>query len=124
VKINGLTDSSFISDVLIMDDFNYSISGRQVHKIHLFDIRINCNSEGCNCAENRSSEGKCCREEWKKYTDICEINNLEILSWNFGFLEESNLISLIIRIYDDALCTADGGINDNNIFVFKMGVKY
>jgi len=38
-KINGLTDSSFISVVLIMDDFNYSIRERQVHKSRLFDVR-------------------------------------------------------------------------------------
>jgi len=38
-KKNGLTDSSFISDVLIMDDINYSISERQVHKHRLFDVR-------------------------------------------------------------------------------------
>ena len=38
-KINGLTDSSFNSDVLIIDDFNYSIRERQVHKHRLFDVR-------------------------------------------------------------------------------------
>jgi hypothetical protein len=30
-KTNGLTDSSFISDILIMDDFNYSISERDMY---------------------------------------------------------------------------------------------
>jgi len=83
-KINGLTDSSFISDVLIVDDFNYSIRERQVHKHRLFDVRKNCNFGSCNSAENRSSEGKCCKAEENKYTDICEINNLEILNWKFG----------------------------------------
>ena len=53
-KINGLTDSSFIPDLLIMDDFNYSIRERQIHKPRLSDVRKNCNSEGCNSAENRS----------------------------------------------------------------------
>ena len=122
-KINGLTDSSFISNVLIMDDFNQSIRDRQVHKHRLFGVRKTCNSESCNSAENRSSEGKCCKAEQNKYTDICEINNLKILSWNFGFLEDANLLSLIIRIYGDALCTADECINDNNTFDFKIGVK-
>jgi hypothetical protein len=37
-KINGLTDGSFISDVLEMDDFNYNISERQVHKSRLFVV--------------------------------------------------------------------------------------
>ena len=60
-KINGLTDSSFISDVLIIDDFNHSKSERQVHKHRLFHVRKNCNSESCNSAENRSSEGKRCK---------------------------------------------------------------
>jgi len=55
-KIYGLTHSSFISGVLIMDDFNYSIRERQVHKHRLFDVRNTCNSEGCNCAENRNSK--------------------------------------------------------------------
>ena len=95
-KINGLTDSSFISDVLIMDDFNYSICERQVHKPRLFDVRKNYNSEGCNSAEGRSSEDKRCKAEENRYTDICDSNNLEILNWNFVFLEDGNLFSLII----------------------------
>ena len=82
-KINGLTKSSFISDVLIMDDFNYSKRERQVHKHRLFDVRKNCNFGSCNSEENRRSKGKLCKEEENKYTDICEINNLEILNWNF-----------------------------------------
>ena len=76
-----------------MDEFNYSIRERQVHKHRLFDVRKNCNSESCNSAENRNSEGKRCN----KYTGICEIKNLEILNWNFGFVEDGNLFSLIIR---------------------------
>jgi hypothetical protein len=84
-KINGLTESSFISDVLIMDDFNYSIRERQVNKPRLFDVRKTCNSESCNSAENRSSEGERCKAEENKYKDICEINNLEILNCNFVF---------------------------------------
>ena len=83
-KINGLTDSSFISDVLIMDDFNYSIRERQVHKHRLFGVWKNCNTEGCNSAENRSSEGKRCKAEENKYTHICDINNLENLNGTFG----------------------------------------
>ena len=67
-----------------MDDFNYSIRERQVQKHHLFDVRKTCNFESCNSAENRSSEGKCCKEEENKYTHICEINNLENLNWKFG----------------------------------------
>ena len=122
-KINGLTDSSFISDVLIMDDFNYSTRERQVHKHRLFDVRKNCNTEGCNCAENRSSKGKRCKAEENKYTGICVINNLEILNCNFGSLEDGNFLSLIIRIQVNRLCTADGGVNDNNIFKFKIEVK-
>ena len=62
-KINGLTESSFISDVLIVDDINYSISERKVHKLRLFHVQINCNSEGCNSAEIRSSGGKGCKAE-------------------------------------------------------------
>jgi hypothetical protein len=73
-----------ISDVLIMDDFNYSIRERQVHKHRLFDVRKNCNSESSNSAQNRSSKGKCCKAEENKYTDICEINNLENLNGKFG----------------------------------------
>jgi hypothetical protein len=70
-KVNGLTDSSFTSDILIMDEFNNSIRERQVHKPRLFDVRKNCNTEGCNSAENRSSEGERCKAEENKYTDIC-----------------------------------------------------
>ena len=83
-KINGLTDGCFISDVLITDDFNYNIRERQVHKHRLFVVRKNCNSEGCNSSENRSSKGKRCKAEENKYTDICEINNLGILNSDFG----------------------------------------
>ena len=122
-KIYGLTESSFISDVLIMDEFNYSIRKRQVHKQRLFDVRKNYNSEGCNSAENRSSEGKRCKAEQNKYTGICEINNLKILNWNFGFVEHGNLFSLIIRNQGDRLCTADEGLIDNNTFELEIGVK-
>jgi len=90
-KINGLTDSSFISDVLIMDDFNYSVSERQLHKPRLFDVRKNWNSESSNSAQNRSSEGKCCKAEENKYTDICEINNLENLNGKFGSYKRREL---------------------------------
>jgi len=62
-KINGLTDSSFISDLLILDDFNYSIRERQVHKHRKFDVRKNCNFESCNSAENRSSKGERCKAD-------------------------------------------------------------
>ena len=82
-KIDGLTDSSFISDVLIMDDLNYNIRERQEYKPRLFDVRKNCYSDGCNSAEYSSSEGKRCKAEENKYMGICEINNLEILNWNF-----------------------------------------
>ena len=122
-KTNGLTDSSFISDVLIMDYFNCVIRERQVHKHRLFDVPKKCNFQGSDSAENRSSEGKRCKAEQNKYTDISEINNLEILNWIFGFLEDVNLLSLIIRNQGVRLCTADEGINDNNIFQFKIGVK-
>ena len=67
-----------------MDDFNYSIRERQVHKHRLFDVRKTCNFEGCNSSENNSSEGKRCKAEENKYTHVCEINNLEILNWKFG----------------------------------------
>ena len=95
-NINGLTDCSFISDVLIMDDINYSIRERQVHKHRLFDVRKNCNFGSCNSAENRSSKDKRCKAEENKYTDVCELNNLEILNWKLGFVLDGNLLSLII----------------------------
>jgi len=38
-------------------------------------------------------------------------------------MEDANLLSLIIRNYGNALCTADEDINDNNTFDFKIGVK-
>ena len=81
-----------------MDYFNCVIRERQVHKHRLFDVPKKFNSEGCNSAENRSSKGKRCKAEENKYTDICEINNLEILNRNFGYLEDVNIISLIIGI--------------------------
>jgi len=67
-----------------MGDFICSTGKRQVHKHRLFDVRKICNSEGCNSAENRSSKGKRCKAEENKYTDICEINNLETLNGKFG----------------------------------------
>jgi hypothetical protein len=62
-----------------MDDFNYSIRKRQVHKLRLFDVRKKCNS-----AEDRYSTAKRSKAEENKYTDICEIINLGILNWDFG----------------------------------------
>ena len=73
------------------------IRERQVHKPRLFDVRKNCNFGSCNSAENRSSKGKSCKAEENKFTDVCEIKNLEILNWNFGSVEDGNLLSLIIR---------------------------
>jgi len=38
-EINSLKDRYSISEVFVMDDFNYSIRERQVHKLRLFDVR-------------------------------------------------------------------------------------
>jgi len=48
-------------------------------------FRKKWNFESCNSAENRSSKGKVSKVEENNFRGVCEINNLEILNWKYGF---------------------------------------